>query len=127
MEINITQLLEEGMFQYSHSRAEGGQNAGENTWSAAMNGPRPLLETPEQFQAARDYFRSTGGWDAEECEAFTENEVRALLLQFIAGDVREAGFDSIDDIDWEAYEADENICHRLFKGTDGQIYYCVAE
>jgi len=127
MEIKITQLLDEDMFQFSHSAHEGGRNAGNNTWNAAMNGPRPLLETPEQFQAARDYFQGFGAWDREECDAFTENEVQALLLQFIAGDVREAGADSLDDMDWEAYEADESLCHRLFKSGDGEIYYSISE
>lgn len=129
MEINITSLLAEDMFQYSHSRHEGGDNAGPNTWQAALDGPRPLLNTPEEFQAARDFFKSTGGWTSFEIATWTENEVQALLLQFIAGDVREMGFDSLDDIgpeDWETYEADESMCHRLFKSGEG-IYFYIGE
>lgn len=128
MEIEITHLLEEDMFQFSHSAAEGGQNAGRNTWHAALNGPRPLLQTPEQFQDARDYFRSTGGWDADECTAFTENEVEALLLQFIAGDIREAGADSLDEMDWEEYQADceaGRVNGNLSRTDDGRVFYSI--
>lgn len=126
MEIEITQLLEEDMFQFSHSRMEGGENAGENTWRAALDGPRPLLTTPEQFSATRDYFGGFGAWTGEELNAMSENEIQALLLQFIAGDVREAGADSLDELDWEAYEADENLCHRLFRADDSRIYYSIG-
>lgn len=88
MEINITHLLETDMFEFSHSRAEGGQDAGRNTWDAALNGPRPLLNTPDEFEAFRDFARSTGGWTREEIEAWDENECQALFLQFVAGDIR---------------------------------------
>ena len=126
MEIEITQLLETAVFEFSHSRHEGGENAGRNTWNAALQGPQ-LLKTPEEIQEARDYFRSTGGWNAEECAAFSESEVQALLLQFISGDIREAGADSLDEMDWEEYEADENACHRLYRSADGRIFYYVGE
>ena len=89
MEINITHLLETYLFPFSHSRAEGGENAGPNTWNAALNGPRPLLNTPEEFEAFRDFAESTGGWDEEEVTSWDENECQALFLQFISGDVRE--------------------------------------
>ena len=89
-EIDITSLLETDMFEFSHSQAEGGENAGPNTWNAAMNGPRPLLTTPEQFDEFRDYVRGFGAWTDEEIEAWNENECQALLLQMIAGDTREA-------------------------------------
>jgi len=89
MEINITSLLEEDMFAYSHSRADGGENAGKETWNAALNGPRPLLSTPEEIQAFKDWVKGSGGWTREEIEAWSDNEAQALFLQWIAGDVRE--------------------------------------
>jgi hypothetical protein len=90
MEIEITQLLETDMFTFSHSCAEGGENAGPETWNAALNGPRPLLKTPEEFDAFRDFVKDSGGWDDEEIAAWDENELQALFLQWIAGDTREA-------------------------------------
>lgn len=89
MEINITHLLNTDLYEFAHSRAEGGENAGPDTWKAALNGPRPLLNSPEEFEAFRDYVNGFGAWDAEEIAAWDENECQALFLQFIAGDVRE--------------------------------------
>jgi len=89
MEINITSLLETDMYDFAHSAAEGGQDAGRNTWNAALKGPRPLLQTPEEFEAFRDYVKGFGAWEAEEIAAWDENECQALFLQMIAGDVRQ--------------------------------------
>lgn len=89
MEIDITSLLETDMFPFSHSQAEGGQNAGPETWQAALNGPRPLLSTPEEFAAFRDHVRDFGAWEHEEIDGWDENECQALFLQLIAGDVRQ--------------------------------------
>lgn len=89
MEIEITSLLDEDRFAFAHSQAEGGENAGRNTWQAALDGPRPLLTTPEQFEALRDHVRGFGAWSEEEIEAWDENECQAIFLQMIAGDVRE--------------------------------------
>jgi len=100
MEINITHLLETDLFPFSHSRAEGGENAGRETWDAALNGPRPLLNTPEEFEAFRDFAESTGGWDEEEIAAWDDNECQALFLQLISGDVRECPA-SLDGIEFE--------------------------
>lgn len=89
MEINITHLLETDMFTFAHSRAEGGENAGQNTWNAALKGPRPLLQMLEEFEAFRDHVEGFGAWDKEEIAAWDENECQALFLQMIAGDVRQ--------------------------------------
>lgn len=89
MDINITSLLGTDMYEFSHSAAEGGENAGRNTWKAALEGPRPLLNTPEEVEAFRGYVKKFGAWDYEEIAAWDENECQALFLQFIAGDVRE--------------------------------------
>lgn len=89
MEINITSLLETDMYDFSHSAAEGGENAGPNTWNAALNGPRPLLQTEEEREAFHEFISETGAWSAEERAHWTDNEEDALFLQFIAGDVRE--------------------------------------
>jgi hypothetical protein len=77
------------MFEFSHSRAEGGQNAGPDTWNAALKGPRPLLKTEEEREAFHEFIAETGAWSAEERAHWTDNEGDALFLQFIAGDVRE--------------------------------------
>jgi hypothetical protein len=96
MEIDITRLSDLDCFQLSHSRAEGGENAGRNTWNAskAQAAETPLLDTEEKLQAMRDFARSSGGWTAEEIAEWSAEEVNALFLQWVAGDCREAGADS---------------------------------
>lgn len=137
MEINITSLLEEDLFQFSHSRMEGGENAGENTWNAAKEVGRdsPILQTPEQLQALRDYVKGFGAWEGEEIAGWDDAECNALFLQLVAGDVREAGWDSLDEAEWDdeggiidsrTGERSESYGH-LYRGDDGSIYYYLGE
>lgn len=126
MEINITHLLETDLFPFSHSQMEGGENAGQVTWRNALDGPRPLLSTPEELQHFKDWTAEFGAWNQEEREAWSDNETQALFLQFIAGDVREAGADSLDETDWEQYQTDSEsgrVSSNLHRSDDGQIYY----
>jgi hypothetical protein len=92
MHINITSLLSLDMFPLSHSAAEGGQDAGRNTWKASQETAAgikpPLLDTEEKLQAIRDFARSSGGWTREEIEAWPPEEINALFLQWVAGDTR---------------------------------------
>jgi hypothetical protein len=128
MEIDITTLSEVNAFNLSHSVAEGGENAGRNTWenSKAEAGRHPVLDTPEKLQAMRDYARSFGAWSEDEIKGWSDTELNALLLQMIAGDCRELGADSLAEIDWE--EAEElqsagQAASNLFRGDDGKIYF----
>jgi hypothetical protein len=93
MHINITPLLSLDMFPLSHSAAEGGQEAGRNSWKASQETSAeiqpPLLDTEEKLQAMRDFARSSGGWTREEIEAWPPEEINALFLQWIAGDTRQ--------------------------------------
>lgn len=129
MEIEITSLLETNLFPFSHSRAEGGQEAGKNTWKAALKGPRPLLSTPEEIQAFKEWTADFGAWDEAERNAWSDNEAQALFLQFIAGEVRVTGADSLDEIDWEAYEEGceaGQYASYFFKSDDGKIYFSLS-
>jgi len=128
MEINITALLDMDCFTLSHSRHEGGENAGKNTWEASQAKAQEiqLLNTPEKLQAMRDFARSSGGWNKSEVNAWNEKEVNALFLQWIAGDCRELGADSLEDIDWQ--EAEElqsagKASSNLFRSDAGDIFF----
>lgn len=128
MEIDITTLAEVNAFDLSHSIAEGGENAGRNTWenSKAEAIRHPVLDTPDKLQAMRDYARSFGAWNDEEIDGWSDTELNALLLQMIAGDCRELGADSIADIDWEKAEemqGEWQAPSNMFRGTDGKIYF----
>jgi len=128
MEIDITTLAEVNAFDLSHSVAEGGENAGKNTWenSKAEAKRHPVLDTPEKLQAMRDYARSFGAWSEDEIKGWSDTELNALLLQMIAGDCRELGADSLAEIDWEEAEelqGEGQAPSNMFKGTDGKIYF----
>ena len=146
MEIEITSLLELDSFALSHSAYEGGENAGRNTWQASLSQAEetPLLDTPEKLQAMRDFARESGGWDAKERAAWSPQEINALFLQWIAGDVRQcpsldqaygpddgqfSTADSLDEIDWPAtieMQIEGNAPSNLFQGDDGKIYFTLS-
>lgn len=128
MEIEITTLSEMNCFALSHSAFKGGENASQNTWNASKKEAEntPLLNTPERLQAMRDFARESGGWDREEIAAWSDNELNALFLQWISGDVRELGADSLDEIDWkeaEEMQSEGKSPSNIFKGDDGNIYF----
>jgi hypothetical protein len=128
MEIDITSLLEMDCFALSHSRAEGGQNAGAETWNASKEQARetPLLDTPEKLDAMRDFASDSGGWTREEIDTWDAQELNALFLQWIAGDVREHGADSLNNLDWGNVEEQRKQGHgplNLYRGDDGRVYF----
>ena len=136
MNIDITSLLEMDCFNLSHSAAEGGQDAGRNTWNAskaaAAEMQPPLLDTDEKLEAMRDFAKSSGGWTREEIAAWSADEINALFLQWIAGDVRECPAveggraESLDEIDWQEYEEQASagqISSNLSKDDDGKIWF----
>lgn len=131
-EINITRLIVDAdPFAFSHSIAEGGKNAGPETWAAANAeaSTRPLL-APEERDAVRDFFANFGAWEAEEIAAWSDSELDALVLQYASGDLREVQSlcpgDGLGGIDWE--DAEElsqagTIGGNLFaSGADLYIY-----
>ena len=133
MEINISSLLSRSDFvpsQCSASRAELGQDAGHITWQNSMAAaavPPVLLDTEEKLQAVRDFARESGGWTQEEVDAWPAQEVNALLVQWIAGDIREA-FDDAEPADWDWAEHEERAEHgsipgNLYRGKDGAVYF----
>lgn len=127
MEIDITHLADTDVFQFSHSAMEGGENAGPNTWNAALAGPLVnTAPTPEYWQAVRDWLAEFGAWSTDDIAAMDDTALNALLLQLIAGDIREAGADSLEEIDWEVYEADDNNRGSLYRADNGAFYYSIS-
>lgn len=127
MEIEITSLKGMDCFALSHSRMEGGENAGRNTWNAskAQALETPLLDTEEKLQAMRDFALSSGGWDQEEIDSWPSEEINALFLQWIAGDCREAGAEYLSEINWRKYRQDSEqgrVSSNLFK-SGRKIYF----
>jgi hypothetical protein len=132
MELEITRLFQEiAPMDYSASAAELGQSAGRITWGHAVEDAPDFmpLDDDEKRDAFRAFVRSSGGWSAEEIAAWSDVELNALCLQWIAGDMREGDIsaDSTPE-DWAEYErrASEGQCAgRIFRADDGKVYfYC---
>jgi hypothetical protein len=132
VELNITEFYYQSEPSlYSASCYELGSNAGEVTWSNAIDGGSEyqLLTTNEQVEAAKKYFIGFGGWEDNELSTWSIAEVNALLIQFISGDIRECCLEEDRD-NWSEYEAQcsEGQCSsRIFKGDDNQVYYYMGE
>jgi hypothetical protein len=74
----------------------------------------------------REFAASSGGWTREEIAEWPDSELNALFLQWIAGDVRELGYDSLADVDWQDAEEQQSAgqaASNLFRGDDGKIYF----
>ena len=117
--------------ELSSSVAESGAYAGAHTWASSCKASvhHTLLANDDEREAFRVWVETSGGWTAEEIAAWTDVELNALLLQWIAGDLRELGVDDDDDtagIDWadvERGQIEGQYPCNLFRGTDGNVYF----
>jgi hypothetical protein len=131
VEIDITDFFKTAeTWNLSGSIATHGSNVARDTWNNAKQEAResPLLKTPDELDAMRKWAKSTGAWSKTEISAWSDEELNALFIQLVTGDMREAEFEDTDfeDIDWEAYEAkaqEGKISGAIFKGIDDRVYY----
>ena len=96
MEINITNLFyslvyEDKASQLSASVLEMGNNAGRITWNNSKEEAKNcnLLDTEEKKEAFRKFVEDSGGWTRDEIMRWNDIELEALLIKWIAGDIRE--------------------------------------
>lgn len=130
MELNITHFFTTAApMDYSASVAEIGEGAGAATWGAAV-GDSPdfmVLDTDGKREAFKDHVREFGAWTEKEVDNWSTVELNALLLQMIAGDMRENNLTPDTSADeWAAYEADGSRVHEIFRATDGEVYYYIG-
>lgn len=131
MELDITEFFNNAApMDYSASVAEIGAGAGNATWQTACNDSAEycILDNPAKLEAAREFFGEFGAWSEEELKAMPDSEVNALLLQIIAGDIREFCEDT-SAWDWEAYEEESKngqISGRIFSGDENRVYYYIG-
>lgn len=132
MEVDITSFCESAEpSEFSASVAERGANAGRETWANAVRegSCSPLLTTPKQIAALRDYVGDFGAWSEEEIAAWSDTECNALFIQLISGDLRE--LESLcmgegGEIDWKrAGELSDHgtIGGNIYPGDNGRIYF----
>jgi len=135
MEIRITHLCnaETPFRDYSASVAELGQDAGRVTWQAALDDALDYaLFSESDCDEIRDYFRGFGAWSAEELHAMDYQKLQALLLQSIAGDIREVPSDAEEFSPewWEDYvhfAERGTVSGRILRSEDGEVYYLCEE
>lgn len=119
---------------YSASVAEIGADAGTRTWAAACEDALELFGESFNRAAFDDYFSHWGAWSAEELAAHSDEQCAALMLQFIAGDMRECEFQDWPEAFsaewWPLYEtasAEGTVSARFGRGDGGKIYYYIGE
>ena len=133
MELNITKFFNETCARdYQASIAEIGWNAAKDTWSAAIEDSEDyMFVTEDNKEEIQSHFRAYGAWTQEEIEAWSDIELNAILIQDIAGAMRE--FEELAVSDWQEWE---ELCEkgivssRLFGGdlsVDGEIYFYVGD
>jgi hypothetical protein len=127
--IDVTKFIQTcSMRDFSASVAEIGIDAGPATWRASLEESEEFdfLPTPELLQEFREWLKPCGGWSDDEIAAMSDQHLRALCLQWIAGDWRECFDCPIDAVDWADYEtrASEGTCPSSFYRTeDGLIFW----
>lgn len=138
-ELNITALLQNPDFcpsDFSASAAEIGNGAGPDTWRACVEWvtDSPIFP-PDELDSVRDYMRASGGWNDDEIHAMRDNELQALALQIIAGDLREGfrlkyGFVPAEsELDWPVYQvgAESGRWNSTFYRDDaGQVFATIG-
>ena len=126
LELDITHMVEKDgdeMPLLSGSVAELGPNAGILTWenSKRYAEAHPLLNTPEQIEEAKDYFKGFGAWSGEEIAAWSDSEVQAMVVQHIAAGIREMEhFDTYEAFKRAAEQG--SVSGEVYKGDDGRWY-----
>lgn len=110
LEVNVNRLVTEcDPAELSASIMERGKNAGAETWQNSLEAVGAgLLKDESERQAARDYFADFGAWDHAEIIGWSNEELDALVLQYAAGDLREAQDvaegDGLGGVDWTRAE-----------------------
>ena len=115
MELNITHMVNEHLEAYSNSVAKSGlEDIGRVTWSNALECDLNFV-TSENRDDLRDHIREFGAWSTEEIDAWTDNELNALVVQFISGDLQEY-------LDFKSRSAKE--FDEWNENCGGRIYEC---
>lgn len=129
MIFDITQMVADSddMPMLSGSAFELGDNAGSITWENSLDYAQkyPLLRTPESIQEAKYYFKDMGAWSKDEIDTWSDLTVQALLIQFVAGQIRE-----LENYDNEtAYfiaQADGKVSGNLYRDDDNKWFIYVG-
>lgn len=115
--------------QFSNSIANSGlDNIGSITWNNAREEAQenPLFSECNR-KAVIKFFDGFGAWD--DLEEWPIEDLNALLIQMISGDIQE-GLEESEPWNWIDYENQSEmgiVSGRLFQGSDGRVYYYIGE
>lgn len=145
MHIRINELMLNELSDYSCSTAERGAYAGAGSYATAVRDAMALLPAsaaelnihvktvsePEFDAHLIEWLKPWGAWDDEEIDAMGITGRRALLLQFISDDLREAGLaddrpEAISDETYADYQqrAEEGQCHSsIWRDDSGKFWF----
>lgn len=125
LEIDVSFLLHVEASLFSASQFELGPNAGRITWANACENCHLIHLTPEEILEAKEYIKTWGAWEDDDIDSWSEDETKSLIVQYAAGDYREAESLCWDDtkweIDWDQYEVEAQsgrISGNLFMSGD---------
>lgn len=111
---------------YSASKAERGQNVAKETWNAALVAPT-LLSTDDEREAFREWVKQWGAWTDGEIAAWNDEQLNALCVQWVSGDMREAGLrPGMSHFEWLEYERlceRGTYCGRICMGDDAKVMW----
>lgn len=129
MEIDVTDFLAStDCSMLSGSVAELGPSAGRITWQNSCDAVKqfnPLPDT-DALQEFRDWLKPWGGWSDAEIAAMSDDHLRALCVQWIAGDWRQCFDCDLTDADWSDYETramDGNCPSSFYRTSAGRIFW----
>ena len=129
MDIDVTDFLAStDCSMLSGSVAELGPSAGRITWANSIKASKEFNPLPDAdaLQEFREWLKPWGGWSDDEIAAMSDQHLRALCIQWIAGDWRECFDCSPDAVDWEGYRilASDGQCPGSFYcSDDGSIFW----
>ena len=132
-EIDVSPLLASPCFSpwnCYNSIANIGPNAMALTWKASQRAASSLVLTEGQKEAFRAFVRSSGGWTRDEIEAWSDAELTAICVQWIAADIRECFGDDLPDDpaewDWADYNDQAHGQSTLYL-KDGKLFWSCAQ
>lgn len=134
-EIDVSPLLASPGFDpwnCCNSVANLGDQAGRLTWEASKQSAHLLTLSEGQKEAFREFVRDSGGWEDEEIATWSDEELTALCVQWVSGDIREDFGDDVSDDptewDWDAHREDRDAGRasgRLYL-SGGKLFWSCA-
>lgn len=129
MELDITDMVNDSveMPNLSGSCLEHGADAGQITWDNAKDyaSVRPILNGHDEIEQAIRHLREFGAWSEEEIRNWPINELNAVMIQLIAGDIRE--MEACGTYEEYLVESERGtVPSNIFRADDGRWYYQVG-